>query len=107
MAGVGLAEDMTTGVLQVDELIEGYGLQPTEDVRSLGATVAASPREAAAGADAVITIVSDPPALAAVLKGPDGVLAGCRPARDLAWPAPITSAAPPSPSILRANPMRS
>jgi hypothetical protein len=35
MAGLGLSEDMTTGVLQVDELIEGYGLQPTEDVRSL------------------------------------------------------------------------
>ena len=35
MAGLGLAEDMTTGVLQVDEIIQGYGLQPTEDVRSL------------------------------------------------------------------------
>ena len=35
MAGLGLAEEMTTGVVQVDELIEGYGLQPTEDVRSL------------------------------------------------------------------------
>ncbi len=49
-----------------------------EEVRKLGATVAASPREAATGADFVITIVSDPPALAAVLEGPDGVFAGCR-----------------------------
>jgi 3-hydroxyisobutyrate dehydrogenase-like beta-hydroxyacid dehydrogenase len=45
----------------------------------LGATVAATSREAAAGADVVITMVADPPALAAVLEGPDGVFAGCRP----------------------------
>jgi 3-hydroxyisobutyrate dehydrogenase-like beta-hydroxyacid dehydrogenase len=50
----------------------------TEAVKSLGATVAATPREAAAGADVVITMVADPPALAAVLEGPDGVFAGCR-----------------------------
>ncbi|MFI5338216.1 MAG: NAD(P)-dependent oxidoreductase [Candidatus Methylomirabilales bacterium] len=51
----------------------------TEEVRKLGATATASPREAAAGADAVITMVSDPAALAAVLEGPDGAFAGCRP----------------------------
>jgi 3-hydroxyisobutyrate dehydrogenase len=51
----------------------------TEEARKLGATVAASPREAATGADAVVTMVSDPPALAAVLEGPNGVFAGCRP----------------------------
>lgn len=51
----------------------------TDEVRRLGATVAASPREAATGADAVITIVADPPALAAVLEGPWGAFAGCRP----------------------------
>ncbi len=50
----------------------------TEEVRRLGAMVATSPREAAIGADVVITIVSDPPALAAVLTGPEGALAGCR-----------------------------
>jgi hypothetical protein len=35
MAGLARADDMTTGVLQVDELILGYGLHPSEDVRSL------------------------------------------------------------------------
>ena len=50
-----------------------------EAVKSLGASVAATPREAAAGADIVVTLVADPPALAAVLEGPDGVFAGCRP----------------------------
>jgi len=50
-----------------------------EAVKLLGASVAATPREAAAGADIVVTMVADPPALAAVLEGPDGVFAGCRP----------------------------
>jgi len=50
-----------------------------EALRSLGAVVAASPREAASGADFVVTMVADPPALAAVLEGPEGVFAGCRP----------------------------
>jgi len=50
----------------------------TEALRPLGAAVAATPREAAASADVVVTMVADPPALAAVLEGPDGVFAGCR-----------------------------
>ena len=50
-----------------------------EALKPLGATVVATPREAAAGADIVVTMVADPPALAAVLEGPDGVFAGCRP----------------------------
>jgi 3-hydroxyisobutyrate dehydrogenase len=41
-----------------------------------GARVARTPREAAAGAEAVITMLADPPALAAVTEGPDGVAAG-------------------------------
>jgi len=40
------------------------------------AAVAASPAEAAARADIVITMVSDPPALRQVTEGPDGVAAG-------------------------------
>lgn len=43
-----------------------------------GVKRAASPREAAAAADVLITIVSDPPALEAVLWGEDGALAGLR-----------------------------
>ncbi|MGH9794854.1 MAG: NAD(P)-dependent oxidoreductase [Candidatus Acidiferrales bacterium] len=44
-----------------------------------GAQRAATPREAAAQADVVITMVSDPPALESVLWGNDGVLAGLKP----------------------------
>jgi len=43
-----------------------------------GARVAASPRDAAAAADVLLTIVSDPPALESVLWGADGALAGLR-----------------------------
>ena len=43
-----------------------------------GARLAASPREAAATADVLITIVSDPPALEEVLWGPQGALEGLR-----------------------------
>ena len=49
-----------------------------DDVVAAGATLAATPREAAAGADVVFTIVSDPPAVEAVLWGADGALAGLR-----------------------------
>jgi 3-hydroxyisobutyrate dehydrogenase-like beta-hydroxyacid dehydrogenase len=41
----------------------------------LGVPVAASPAEAAARAEVVITMVADPPALAAVTEGPEGVAA--------------------------------
>jgi 3-hydroxyisobutyrate dehydrogenase len=42
----------------------------------LGAVAAESPAEAARRAEAVITMVSDPPALQAVTEGPNGVAAG-------------------------------
>lgn len=41
-----------------------------------GATVAATPGEAASAADVLITVVADPAALRAVTEGPDGVAAG-------------------------------
>jgi 3-hydroxyisobutyrate dehydrogenase-like beta-hydroxyacid dehydrogenase len=42
----------------------------------LGVPVAATPAEAAAGAEVVITMVADPPALEAVTEGPEGVAGG-------------------------------
>jgi 3-hydroxyisobutyrate dehydrogenase-like beta-hydroxyacid dehydrogenase len=42
----------------------------------LGAPIAASPAEAAARSEVVITMVADPPALQAVTEGPDGVARG-------------------------------
>jgi 3-hydroxyisobutyrate dehydrogenase/2-hydroxy-3-oxopropionate reductase len=47
-----------------------------EKADAFGAQVAASPAEAASGAEVVITMVADPPALAAVTEGPEGVAAG-------------------------------
>ncbi len=48
----------------------------TTALADAGAQVATSPRQAAAGAEVVITMLADPPALAAVTEGPDGVAAG-------------------------------
>jgi 3-hydroxyisobutyrate dehydrogenase len=50
----------------------------TEPLVALGAKAAASPREAAAASDILITIVSDPPALEQVLWGDQGALEGLR-----------------------------
>ncbi len=49
-----------------------------EELKAQGAKVAATPREAAAAADVLITIVSDPPAVEQVLWGDNGVLSGLR-----------------------------
>ena len=48
---------------------------PHQALTKLGATACASPAECAAGADVVITMLSDAEALASVLEGRDGVLA--------------------------------
>jgi 3-hydroxyisobutyrate dehydrogenase-like beta-hydroxyacid dehydrogenase len=50
----------------------------TQPLVALGAQAAASPREAAATCDLLITIVSDPPALEQVLWGEQGALEGLR-----------------------------
>jgi 3-hydroxyisobutyrate dehydrogenase/2-hydroxy-3-oxopropionate reductase len=47
-------------------------------VEALGVPVAASPAEAAASSEVVITMVADPPALQAVTEGPQSVAAGAR-----------------------------
>ncbi|MGB6544821.1 MAG: NAD(P)-dependent oxidoreductase [Candidatus Acidiferrales bacterium] len=49
-----------------------------EALASEGATLAATPRETAAGADVVFMIVSDPPAVESVLWGAEGALSGLR-----------------------------
>ncbi len=49
-----------------------------EELARAGAKVAATPREAAASADVLLTIVSDPPALEEVLWGANGALEGLR-----------------------------
>ena len=71
---------MVKNVLKAGYAVRAYNrtVAKAEMFKALGATVAVMPREAAAGADVVVTMVADPPALTAVLEGPDGVLAGCR-----------------------------
>lgn len=48
---------------------------------ALGASVAATPREAAAAAEVICTMLSDPTALTAVADGPDGLVAGLAPGK--------------------------
>lgn len=51
---------------------------PVEEIVAEGATAADSPRAVAAAVDVVITMLPDSPDVEAVLRGPDGVLAGVR-----------------------------
>jgi 2-hydroxy-3-oxopropionate reductase len=64
----------------------GFGLTvhsrsrgPVEELATLGAATAATPREVAAASDILITMVPDSPEVEAVVSGPDGILAGARP----------------------------
>ena len=54
-----------------------------EPLLGAGAAQASTPAQAAARADAVVTMVSDPEALAAVTEGPAGVAAGLSPGSTL------------------------
>ena len=89
---------MVRNVLKAGHRLQVYNrtASKAEGLRGLGAAIAASAREAAAGADRVVTIVSDPPALSAVLEGPDGAFAGCAPGTlviDMSTVDPATSQA--------------
>ena len=55
----------------------------TADLVARGASRAETPAAAAAGVQAVITMLADPPALREVTEGRDGVLAGVRPGTTL------------------------
>ena len=79
--GVGLmGRPMAANLLKVglDVTVWNRTRARAEELASHGARLAATPREAAAAADVLITIVSDPPALEAVLWGPDGALGSLR-----------------------------
>jgi 3-hydroxyisobutyrate dehydrogenase-like beta-hydroxyacid dehydrogenase len=58
-----------------------------------GMTLAKSPREVAEAANVVFTMVSDTPALDAVTRGPDGILAGLRPGAVLVEMSTVSPAA--------------
>lgn len=52
---------------------------PREELAEAGADVVTTPREAAEGAEAVITNVTDSPDVEAVILGPDGIVVGAAP----------------------------
>jgi 3-hydroxyisobutyrate dehydrogenase-like beta-hydroxyacid dehydrogenase len=64
-------------------------------VADQGAKVAGSPKEAAAGADVVISMIADDPALEAVSYGPNGAFEGAKSGMvfiDMSTVSPVTSA---------------
>jgi 3-hydroxyisobutyrate dehydrogenase-like beta-hydroxyacid dehydrogenase len=71
---------LTRRLLDAGYTVTGYN-RTAAKVRALadaGMRVAATPREAAAAADVVFTMVTDNDALRAITSGPDGVVAGLR-----------------------------
>lgn len=52
---------------------------PREEMAEAGAAIVSSPREAAAGRDAVVTIVTDSADVEQVILGPDGAIEGAAP----------------------------
>ncbi len=64
-----------------------------EEVAQLGGTPVNSPAQAAEGAEAVITMVADPPALIEVIEGPHGVLSTIRPGTILIDSSTVSPAA--------------
>jgi len=65
-------------LLAADHQVSGWNrtVAKARDLVTAGLTLAKSPREAAEGAEAVFTMVTDDTALRAVALGPDGVIAG-------------------------------
>ncbi|MBE3068641.1 MAG: NAD-binding protein [Planctomycetes bacterium] len=65
-----------------------------DELVAAGARAAACPREVAAAAGVVITMLPDGPDVEAVLRGPDGVFAGARPGTlvvDMSTISPVTA----------------
>lgn len=57
-------------------VVHNRSREAVDELVAAGATAAASPRQVAAAAGAVITMLPDSPDVEAVLRGPDGVFAG-------------------------------
>jgi 3-hydroxyisobutyrate dehydrogenase len=77
--GLGImGRPMARNLLKAGFTVTAYNRSPgpRDELAEAGAGIAASPREAAAGADAVIAIVTDSPDVEQVMLGPDGVIEG-------------------------------
>lgn len=80
--GLGImGRPMARNLLKAGFAVTAYNRSPgpREELAEAGAAIAASPREAAAAADAVITVVTDSPDVEQVVLGPDGVIEGAAP----------------------------
>jgi 3-hydroxyisobutyrate dehydrogenase-like beta-hydroxyacid dehydrogenase len=75
-----MGQRMARRLLEADLQVSVYDIDPerASELGHDGARIAASPREAAEHAQAVITSVTDGPAVLAVLSGPDGILASAK-----------------------------
>jgi 3-hydroxyisobutyrate dehydrogenase-like beta-hydroxyacid dehydrogenase len=79
--GLGLmGRPMVANLLKKEFAVTVWNRTPARaaELVAQGARMAATPREAAAAADVLITIVSDPPAIEEVVWGKDGALEGLR-----------------------------
>ena len=76
----GMGSRLAKRLLNSGYRMTGYNrtVEKAQALSYMGLRVAATPREAAAAADVVFTMVSDNAALVAVTLGPDGVVAGLR-----------------------------
>jgi 3-hydroxyisobutyrate dehydrogenase-like beta-hydroxyacid dehydrogenase len=80
--GLGImGEPMARNLLRAGHRLTVWNRTPSKAAALVqeGATLASSPREAARAAEITIVMVADPPALDALLGGPDGVWEGLRP----------------------------
>ena len=87
---------MAANLVRAGHQVTVYNRTPDRAAKllAMGALQAASPREAAFGRDAVVTIVTDDAAVLAVSEGPDGVLAGLGPGAiliDMSTVSPATA----------------
>ena len=77
--GLGImGRPMAKNLLKAGHSVVAYNRSagPREELAEAGADVASSPREAAANAEAVVTIVTDSADVEQVVLGPDGVIEG-------------------------------
>jgi len=77
--GLGImGRPMAKNLLKAGHNVTCYnrGSGPRDELAEAGAAIAQTPKEAAAGMEAVITIVTDSPDVEHVILGPDGVIEG-------------------------------
>ncbi|MGE0543518.1 MAG: NAD(P)-dependent oxidoreductase [Dehalococcoidia bacterium] len=80
--GLGImGRPMAKNLLKAGFQVTAYNRSPgpREELAEAGADVVTTPREAAEGAEAVITNVTDSPDVEAVILGPDGIVEGAAP----------------------------